>query len=290
MFGPLLSVLLLGMLPVATVPPADQAALSGLSIAAPLPPTASASTLLDLSRRVSATGAIIADLDSGQMLFGKHARRPRAMGSLTKLMTALLIAEHHRLDEVVTVPEGIEKTVGSVVHLRAGERFTVGDLLTALLVPSANDAAQTLAIFHSGSIPAFVAEMNERARILGLRNTSYANPAGLDDPQQWSTPQDLAWLAAYVLRVEPLRERLSLPRAEIRSGAGRVISFESTHALLREPGPVVAGKTGTTEEAGQCLLSIVQEKQRAYVVVLLGSQGRYADMHAVLGVLGTLFL
>ncbi|MDD4319185.1 MAG: serine hydrolase [Candidatus Peribacteraceae bacterium] len=282
MYGSVLSVLLMGLLPMAGAPSADHVALGNLSIAAPLPLTASSSTLHSLATRVSASGMLITDLESAQSILELRADVRRPMGSLTKLMTALLIAEGHGMRETVTVPEGIERVQGSVVSLRAGERYAVGDLLSLLLVASANDVAHTFAVFHSGSDDAFAQEMNVRAAALGLRNTSYANPSGFDDPEQWSTPRDLAWLASFVLRNAQVRKRLSLPAVTVRSAGGRTLTVHNTHALLQEPGPVVAGKTGTTEEAGQCLLSVVREGRREYVVVLLGSLERYADMRLVL--------
>ncbi|MFA6523841.1 MAG: serine hydrolase [Candidatus Peribacteraceae bacterium] len=288
MFATILSVLLMGLLPVGGISSGDQVALSRLAVSAPLPLLASASVLMRLPSPLSASGILLTDLGSGQALFSVNARHRRPTGSLTKLMTALLIAEHHELSEVVTVPADVALTQGSVVHLVPGERYTVGDLLTALLVPSANDAAAALAVFHSGSRSAFVEAMNERAGELGLRDTSYANPEGLDDPAQWSTPQDLTWLASFVLRRPELERRLSLSSAVIQSLGGREIALQTTNLLLRSNGPVVAGKTGTTDDAGQCLLTIVREGQREFVAVLLGSRERWADMRSLLAALPVL--
>jgi D-alanyl-D-alanine carboxypeptidase (penicillin-binding protein 5/6) len=280
----------MGLLPVASAPSLNQIALGDLSIAAPLPLSASASTILSLKSRVTASGVLITDLSSGQILLAINPDKRRPMGSLTKLMTALLIVENHAMNEIVTVPKSVEQVSGSLAHLRPGDQYTVGDLLSALLVPSGNDAAVTLAEFHSGSQEAFTQEMNDRARTLGLQNTSYANPDGLDAPNEWSTPRDLAWLASYVLGQKQILRRMSLPETVIHSVGGRALTLQNTHLLLHEPGPVVAGKTGTTDGAGQCLLSIVREGEREYVVVLLGSHERYADMRVVLSVLATLFV
>lgn len=285
MFTTILSVLLMGFLPVGGISSGDQVALSRLDVSAPLPLLASTSLLMRLPTPLSASGVLISDLGSGQALFSVNARFHRPIGSLTKLMTALLITERHELSEIVTVPVGIESTQGSVIHLVPGERYSVGDLLTALLVPSANDAATALAIFHSGSRSAFVEAMNARTRELGLRDTSYANPEGLDDPSQWSTPQDLTWLASFVLRRPELKRRLSLSTAVIRSLGGREITLQTTNLLLRSNGPVIAGKTGTTDEAGQCLLTVVREGKREFVTVLLGSRERWSDMRSLLAAL-----
>ncbi len=291
MFSIVLSVLLMGMLPVAGPPSPDQAALQSLNIAAPLPLSGSASLLLDnLGQRLTASGVVVMDLATAQTVYERHADIPRPMGSLTKLMTALIIVENHGMEEVVTVPAEAAGTPGSSAHLVPGEQYMVGDLLKALLVPSANDAARTLAVFHAGSEEEFVMQMNARARMLGLRSTSFANAAGFDDSEQYTTPRDLAWLAAFVLQKPELRQRLSLPSASIRSLEGRVMGFPNTNVLLRPGSAVEAGKTGTTDAAGQCLFSLVHEGGREEIVVLLGSRSRFSDMRSVMAVLPSLFL
>jgi D-alanyl-D-alanine carboxypeptidase len=205
------------------------------------------------------------------------------MASLTKLMTALLIVENHELDEWVTVPDDIAQVDGNHVSLRAGDQFTVGDLLSALLIPSANDAAVTLAQYHSGSVETFVTEMNDRARQLGLHDTQYANPSGMDHLNQYSTPQDVAWLARFVLGKPEIAQRMATAGASIRSRQGREITLFHTHAFLHQAGsPVVAGKTGTTVGAGECLVSVVDDGQRQYLVVVLRSADRFEDLRRIL--------
>ncbi|MSR86597.1 D-alanyl-D-alanine carboxypeptidase [Candidatus Peribacteria bacterium] len=284
-----LSVFLMGLLPLSVVPTPSPSAVASLSVVAPAIIGTQEFPGQRLARSLSASGVVIVDLQSGQELFARYADTRRSVGSLTKLMTAVIIAESHEMDEVVTVPKGIEKTDGSTMRLPPGSHFTVGDLLSALLIPSANDAAETLARYHSGSREAFVKEMNERAAMLGLRNSSFANPSGLDDTVQWSTPRDIAWLASYALRNPELRSRMSTAHATIKSAEGDIFTLEHTHALLGKDSMVIAGKTGTTIAAKQCLFSLVTEHGREYVVVLLGSRERYADMRAVLRILVTLF-
>jgi len=274
-----LSALLLGVFPlIADLPPAEppMASLVGMSIAPP-------SEKMVLERRLSASGIIVMDLASGQTVYGSQADVERPMASLTKLMTALIIAENHKMTEWVMIPKEIAETPGSVVYLPPGEQFTVGDLLSALLIASANDAAVTLARFHSGSTQAFVQEMNERAVALGLTGTQYANPSGMDDPRQWSTPRDIARITAFIQKEASIHERMSKAGAVIRSRGGQEIRLTHTHALLRAQNSFVEeGKTGTTGAAGQCLVSVVRNKDQEYVVVLLHSLKRYDDMKEVL--------
>lgn len=208
------------------------------------------------------------------------------MASLTKLMTALVIVENHALGEKVRIPDDIEDVEGNAVHLPAGDTFTVGDLLSALLIKSSNDAAVALARFHSGSEAEFAKEMNARAQVLGLRDTHYDNASGLDSRRQISTPRDVALLGTFVMRIPAIAERMATPTDTITSQEGRSMSLMHTNNLIHgSQSSVIAGKTGTTDGAGQCLLSIVEEAGRRYVVVLLRSANRYGDMSRILPVL-----
>ncbi len=297
MYSALLSVLLLGLWP-------------GVSTDHSLPmaqalPVSPPALHLEIPERLSASGVVIFDLESGQAIYGKQADIERPMASITKLMTALIITENHEMSEIVRIPESAAEVVGNKSYLPVGEDFTVGDLMSALLIPSANDAAVTLAIYHSGSSTAFVEEMNERARELGLKNTSYADPAGLDYPNQYSSPQDIAWLTAFALRQSAIASRMTKPWARIYSVQGTEVALNHTHLLLHQPPataapepelpdaivrtgiaePVVlAGKTGTTDAAQQCLVSVVEYGNRKFVVVLLHSNHRYKDMELILSI------
>jgi len=285
MYGPILSVLLMGMVPVWGLH--DAAPLLAQEIRVAPPASTRAESFGPLDDRLTASGVIIVDLDSGQTVYDRNVAIPRPMASLTKLMTALIIVENHSLDEVVTVPLEVEDVIGTKAWLPPGEQFTVADLLSALLIMSANDAAITLAQYHSGSVEKFVTVMNERAAELGLKDTTYMNPSGLDAPSQRSSPRDLAWLAMFVMRMEPVAERLGTPSDQISALSGKTITLIHTHQLVRDadPSSVLAGKTGTTDAAGQCLLSIVEAGGRRYITVLLHSKDRYADMRAVLSML-----
>lgn len=286
MFSSVLSVLLMGMLPVLGVPGAEGVTLQNLAIAAPSPYLAAEPRMmLDIAGRFSASGVLVLDLESGQVVYARDGGTERPMASLTKLMTAILIVERHDLAEWVMVPR--TPMPGGGEHLPLGQEFTVGDLLTALLVASDNDAAVALALYDAGTTEAFVAAMNERAVPLGLKHTSFANPVGLDDPAQWSTPQDLAWLTRAALRYPEIAHRMGKSGATIRSRQGQSVYLTHTHAFLREHSSVIAGKTGTTLGAGECLISVVTAGNRRYIVVLLKSLERYKDMQAILDALAS---
>jgi serine-type D-Ala-D-Ala carboxypeptidase (penicillin-binding protein 5/6) len=285
MVEPVLSLLLMGLIPVWGTGNSTASVPAGITVAVPSALEQENMPFSRLSGSLTASGILVVDLDSGQTLYESGAERPRAMASLTKLMTALIIAEHHSLDESVRIPPGVDTLEGSKAKLEPGDDYELGDLLTALLVQSANDAAVSLAVHHSGSVEAFVEEMNRRAVSLGLKNTTYDNPIGLDGPAQRSTPRDLSWLAMYVLRRPEIAERMGMKAATIRSASGTTVTMYNTHEMLRSPASIVAGKTGTTDDAGQCLLSVVESGSRRYGVILLRSSDRYADMRRMLAIL-----
>jgi D-alanyl-D-alanine carboxypeptidase (penicillin-binding protein 5/6) len=286
MYGPIFSVLLMGMVPVWGLGAQNGEGPMPMLVAPPASQTMGDLPVLTIPGRISASGVLILDLDSGQTLYQRSAGVERPMASLTKLMTALLIVERHDLSEVVTIPSDIAKVQGSAAHLPPGDKMTVGNLLSALLIASANDAAVTLARYDSGTEAAFVAKMNARAKELGLLHTSYVNPTGLDEKGQISTPRDLAWLSMFVWRFPEIAKRMSTKSAELPTLGGATLAVTHTHALLHvEDSGVIAGKTGTTDGAGQCLLSVVAHGNRKYLVVLLSSEDRYADMRRILEVL-----
>lgn len=232
--------------------------------------------------KLSASGAILIDARDGHEIFSLYPDQRRPMASLTKIMTALLILERHSLNEVVTIGSIADTIGGSTVGLKGGEQFSVGNLLKALLLPSANDAAYALAQFDGRSIGSFVQTMNKRAATLGLKNTHFANPAGLDNPEQYSTPRDLAHLTMAALKNSYFRETVGTKSSHIASSEGKNFGLINTNAMLKDSSEVYGVKTGTTTMAGECLIVLFKENDRSYLLVLLGSTSRYADSQRVI--------
>ena len=231
----------------------------GSAVAAPAPP-----------RVPTADAAIVVDARDGTVMFAKRPDQERAIASTTKLMTALLSLEEAEPDEVFTAPAYSPAPAESRINLRAGERMTVEDLLEALLLESANDAAVALAENVSGSRETFVEEMNDRAGELGLDHTSYANPIGLDQAGNYSSAHDLATLASLLLRNRRFARIVDMPKATLESGARpRVVANRND---LVAAYPWVSGvKTGYTLNAGNVLVGSAQRGPRARVVsVVLG--------------------
>jgi serine-type D-Ala-D-Ala carboxypeptidase (penicillin-binding protein 5/6) len=219
--------------------------------------------------------AIVVDAPSGEVLLEQNADRRRAIASTTKLMTALLALERANLNDVFTAPEYDALPVESKINLRKGERMTVHDLLKALLLESANDAAQTIAVNLSGSRRAFVREMNARARELGLSETRYSNPVGLDDPGNYSSARDLAALARRLLRNRTFARIVNMPSATLTSGSHR--RTVNNRNLLVRRFPFVDGvKTGHTRTAGYVLIGSATGRNRQAITVVLGEPSEAA--------------
>lgn len=196
---------------------------------------------------VQAQAYVVESSVDGRTLAARAAEQPRAMASLTKLMTAIVARERTSLDDVVVVPAAAARVGESTLSLRAGQRVTVRDLLAGTLVPSANDAATALAIHAGGgSLPRFVAAMNATARRLGLTGTTYRNPHGLDAPGHVSTARDSARLLRAALRDPVIRRYARATSARLSDGT----LVETTDNLIGKVGGFLGGKTGHTAWAG----------------------------------------
>ncbi|HLS52547.1 MAG TPA: serine hydrolase, partial [Tissierellaceae bacterium] len=159
----------------------------------------------DLS--LNGEGAILIDYDSGRILYEKNAHKKLYPASTTKMMTAILTLEHGKMDDMVTIdPEIIGMTEGSHIALDYDEVMSVEDLLHALMIASANDAAAALGKYVAGSIDGFVKMMNDKARELGATNTNFTNPSGLHDDNHYSTAYDLYLIARYAMENKSFRE------------------------------------------------------------------------------------
>ena len=209
--------------------------------------------------------------EDGSVLARENAGRPRAVASITKLMTALVALERAQLDDVVRVSSDAASVGESTVFLRAGEALTVADLIRATLVPSANDAAQALALHVGrGSADRFVDLMNAKAQELGLSDTNFENPHGLDESGHVSSARDATALVRYALGVPFLRDALS--RSTVSLAGGR--TFPTTDDLLVAWSPLVGGKTGHTRDAGWSQAAAAERGGVTVYGTVLGSDTR----------------
>jgi serine-type D-Ala-D-Ala carboxypeptidase (penicillin-binding protein 5/6) len=203
--------------------------------------------------RLTAKTGILIEPSSGEVLWQRGADSRRSIASTTKLMTALLVLERSKLSDVVPAADYRALPVESKINLRPGERMTVADLMRALLVWSANDAAVTLAQHVAGSRPAFVRLMNKRARELKLTGTHYANPIGLDDPANYSTARDLVNLTERLWRFKFFRRTVNRENIKLKSG-DHPRSYDNRNRLVRRYRWIDGVKTGHTRQAGYVLV------------------------------------
>jgi D-alanyl-D-alanine carboxypeptidase (penicillin-binding protein 5/6) len=235
---------------------------------------------------LSVRAAALIEASTGQQLYGSSAQAQLPIASATKLMTALVTIEHARLDRVFTEPQYYPAAVDSQIGLVPGERMTVRDLLIGLLLPSGDDAAEDLAynVGH-GSVAAFVAMMNARARSLGLRHTHYSTPIGLDTPGNYSSALDLVALARYVLRTEPfIRRVVALPRAVLLSGSHRRV-VENRNDLVGRVPWINGVKTGHTLDAGYVLVGSGTRNGMTLIGAVLGTSSESARDQNMLALL-----
>ena len=226
---------------------------------------------------ISASSAVLMEAESGQVLYEKNAREPRLIASITKLMTALAALESGRsLEETVTVQAEWTGVEGSSIYLRPGEQVTLETLLYGMLLQSGNDAATAVAAFCAGSGEAFAALMNAKAAQLGMKDSHFTNPSGLDSEGHCSTAYDMALLARACLENDTLAEMVSTKSISL---GGRV--FTNHNKLLWRYEGCVGLKTGYTEKAGRTLVSAAERDGTTLICVTLNAPNDWAD-HAAL--------
>ncbi|MDD3480869.1 MAG: hypothetical protein PHW75_01415 [Patescibacteria group bacterium] len=225
---------------------------------------------------VTAEAAFFVDINSGEYLVEKAIDKKLSIASLTKLMTALIAVEETSPDDVITVPPGLAvRSDDSRMWLVAGDKLTSNELLHGVLIASGSDAALTFASHISGSTNDFVELMNDRAELLGLRDTHFGNPVGWDEADNYSTAQDMAALSRIALTNPEIREIVAKRTYIANSQRGRPYILTNTNLLI---GQTYKGiKTGTTYGAGQCLTTYYTDGDREIIGVVLGSTSRFSD-------------
>ncbi|HET6830132.1 MAG TPA: D-alanyl-D-alanine carboxypeptidase family protein [Solirubrobacterales bacterium] len=225
--------------------------------------------------RLDASAWLLVDRRDEAELATRAADARRAIASATKLMTAHLALTELRMGDRLTVPDYQPAPAESVAGLAAGERLTVRDLVVAMMLPSANDAAVTVADGVAGSQGAFVEEMNRAARKLGLTRTHYANPIGLDAPGNYSTANDLVDLSSELLGDRRFRRIVAMPKATLTSG-DRDRTVTNTNTLLLSDPSVDGVKTGHTSEAGYVLVASAKRHGVPLLAAVLGTPSEAA--------------
>jgi D-alanyl-D-alanine carboxypeptidase len=230
-----------------------------------------------------ARASVMVDLETGHVLFSHNPHQRIATASTAKLMTAMVALDSADPSTTLTVPAAATRVEPNVMGLSAGEKLQVRDVLTGLLLDSGNDAAETLAAGTGTGRDAFIATMNEKAAAMGLTDTHFANPSGLDDPAQFTSPHDLSLTASYLYLHYPLLEQIVTTRTGSIQGSADHKAFAPINLnklLWTYPG-AIGFKTGLTDDAGTCLVAGAHRGSHTLILVEMDDPLIFTDATAL---------
>lgn len=244
------------------------------------------SNIQDQFSDISARNLVLANSDTGKIIYERNIDEKIYPASITKLMTAILVVENCELNDIVTVSENAVKSVpmGYVnANLQVGEKLTVEQLLYAMLIPSANDAANALAEHVGGSIESFSTMMNTKARELGCTGTNFTNPSGLHEESHYTTAKDLLFISKHAISNSEIRKivgtvKYTLPSTNKYTGESRIIT--STNYMKRKEltryycDYCIGGKTGYTGDAKNCVVEFAQKNGMNFIAIVMGEDSK----------------
>lgn len=244
-----------------------------------LPPAA-----VQAAPRLSSSYYCVVDRETGQYILGKNAAVQRPVASTTKMMTAILAVEYAGCEEAATVSDNADKTPEYTIGLRRGQRITVGELLKAALIRSANDAAVVLAEYVGGDEQFFAYLMSKKACLIGAADSRFQNASGLPAENACSTAYDLAQIGRYALTKPYIKQLVSATDADFKHpGYQEPLVISNTNSGFLKAYPGADGiKTGTTDKAGKCLVASATRKDRGLIAVVLKSEDRQGDCSRLL--------
>ena len=240
----------------------------------------------DVFKQISAPNLLLAETNSGRILYERNTNEKIYPASITKLMTAILVVENCKLDEIVTVSENAVRSVPSGyvnAKLQVDERLTVENLLNAMLIPSANDAANALAEYVGGSIESFSSMMNTKARELGCTGTNFSNPSGLHEEHHYTTTRDLFFISGEAIKNNTIKTIIgkttyTLPKSNKYSKEDRVLT--TTNYMKRKELTkyyykyCIGAKTGYTEKAKNCVIEFASKDNINLTAIVMGESGK----------------
>lgn len=225
----------------------------------------------------SATSAILIDMDSGRILYSKDIHTQRSVASISKIMTAIVAIESGKLDDMVTIGEEIQTSYGSGIYIKQGEHIKLIDLLYGLMLRSGNDAALAIANYIGGDVSKFVKMMNERAATLGMNNSEFNNPSGLDQNKgNYSTAYDMALLTSYAMKNDTYKKIVSTKRHKVKTDMN-YYDWTNKNKLLHSYKYSTGGKTGFTEIARRTLVTTASKDNLNLVAVTLNDGNDFQD-------------
>ena len=233
---------------------------------------------------ISSPSAIVICNDTGRILYDKNSKEQRKMASLTKIMTAILLVENCKMNEDIKIAKEACFVGGSEVGLKPNDTVTAENLLYGMLLPSGNDCAMAIAYHIGGNIENFAKLMNAKAKELGLEDTHFANPHGLDNDEHYSSAYSLALLTKYALSYSKIAEVVSTKEKDVNLGSFTK-HLSNTNALLKTYNKANGVKTGFTNGANRCLIASATQEELNLIAVVLGSdtsQIRFDDAKTIL--------
>lgn len=227
--------------------------------------------------KLQAVSAYAVDTDSGMVLYTQNATEQRPIASITKLASLLVLLRSHKLEETVLVGKLPNYSPDdAILGLHEGQKFSFEDMLSALLIKSANDAADALAIYDSKNLPAFTTKMNILVNEWGIEHTQYASPSGLIDNGNFSTAESLAKIAGLALSNATVRDLINTQSKQIRDQFGKAYNLSTTNLLLKD-GRFHGIKTGYTLASGQSVVALARVHGHDVITVVLASPDRFSE-------------
>lgn len=225
----------------------------------------------------SATSAILMDIDSGRIIYSKDIHKKRSVASISKIMTAIVAIESGKLENIVTVGSEIEAAYGSGIYIKQGENLKLIDLLYGLMLRSGNDAALSIANYIGGSVDNFVIMMNDKAKKIGMLNSEFNNPSGLDEDRgNYSTAYDMALLNSYAMKNDVFKKIVGTKNYKLETNMN-YYSWTNKNKLLFSYKYITGGKTGFTEIARRTLVTAASKNNLNLTVVTLNDGNDFAD-------------
>ena len=230
----------------------------------------------------SATSAILMDTTNNRIIYSKNIHEVRSVASISKIMTALLAVESGKLDKEVKINSSINKAYGSAIYIKTGEKMKLRDLVYGLMLRSGNDAALAIADYVGGSVDNFVTMMNHKAKEIGMKNTYFNNPSGLDeDKGNYSTAYDMAILTSYAMKIKEYRDIVKTKDYKLETNKNTYI-WHNKHKLHKLYKYTTGGKTGYTKKAKRTLVTTASKDNTNLVVVTLNDGNDFKDHMALL--------
>ena len=225
----------------------------------------------------SATSTILMDTDNNRIIYSKNIHEVRSVASISKIMTAVLAIESGKLDDEVKINSSINKAYGSAIYIKIGEKMKLRDLVYGLMLRSGNDAALAIADYVGGSVDNFVTMMNHKAKEIGMKNSKFNNPSGLDeDKANYSTAYDMAILTSYAMKLSDYRKIAKTKEYKLETNKNNYI-WHNKHKLLRLYKYTTGGKTGYTKIAKRTLVTTASKDNTNLVAVTLNDGNDFKD-------------